>query len=885
MTDSPDDVRERLAALDAQHDDLNNRGHMRSALRVSQEMARLAREHGLVIPYLHARFKEMNRAHSVLEPELGCAVAVELVALLESEDRARQIEPALPEADYALTVGWLLSCAYDNLAEHTAQQQGYNSPGMQACISAGIEICRRTGKLECVNCFRTYAALVYRSADDLDMALHSARQVSGMAADAPGSYRRWSGAREEAWLLLLQGHLEAAAEVAHRSLELAAAYHNPGRARRGSVLLIRSIGLLAGTESSDPSGAPTRDVPAGEDADLDLTWDLHDALAATCRGDHEAAERLLIHWDQRLQKQRCLHEWFEVRLRLVALCRLVGNERRARSLAAPLEERAREACDWLTLRRLDRTLDLAVPLVPVPLLADLRAGPFGGQPRDESSRSPARGGSGNAGPPDPVRPNGDAVNESPLAAEMSEFAARLGEAGNDQEAVREVATEMLALVPPGVGHPFDAGWLLHLMQFALDSGLNLDVVWRWAREVAEPFPQDARVLNTLATLAAALSDCDNAPADLPTTEQIESLFRQSLDLDPGLPRNFARAGAFYLQHERLDDAERCLSRAFRLDRTSGPVVAQLAELYERSDRPRDGLAVLDLALREGCDEPQIAWQAAMLAYETSQFEALLTYLDRFESQRPGEGVTNYYRALAFLELNDPDRASAALEQEGRLNPQQPLPVAILKVCISGARDDLASLESQLEEMLEFRLIEASYLSFAGFSSLFHRLWGAVRKLDAQRPVWSRAVELMLESGLAPEQLFADLGPKGDPRDGVSLYRCLIWQPLDSRWARSRGCLPGQDEWAFYTSVWGVLAQDEEEARRLTLAWQGRCASLPAEIRDVEVADQNFTEVPRVVWQGMRINVDLNEADFAESETDEFDAFDGDGGDADGPDTD
>jgi hypothetical protein len=45
---------------------------------------------------------------------------------------------------------------------------------MHGCISDGIQVCQRTGKLECVNCFREYAAEVYLAADDLPMALHQA---------------------------------------------------------------------------------------------------------------------------------------------------------------------------------------------------------------------------------------------------------------------------------------------------------------------------------------------------------------------------------------------------------------------------------------------------------------------------------------------------------------------------------------------------------------------------------------------------------------------------------------------------------------------------------------------------------------------------------------
>ena len=187
MAADSDDREAELDDLEQKHDSFSDACQMRSALRVAQEIARIAKQEQLVVPYLNARFKMMNKARSVLDPDLGCEIAVELVSFLESEDRARLIQPDLPQDEYAQTVAWMSSCAYDNLAVHTANRQGYNSPGMQACISSGLEICRRTGKLQCIACFREYATEVYRAADDLDMALHSARLVSGQPDDSPGT--------------------------------------------------------------------------------------------------------------------------------------------------------------------------------------------------------------------------------------------------------------------------------------------------------------------------------------------------------------------------------------------------------------------------------------------------------------------------------------------------------------------------------------------------------------------------------------------------------------------------------------------------------------------------------------------------------------------------
>jgi hypothetical protein len=77
------------------------------------------------------------------------------------------------------------------------------------------------------------------------------------------------------------------------------------------------------------------------------------------------------------------------------------------------------------------------------------------------------------------------------------------------------------------------------------------------------------------------------------------------------------------------------------------------------------------------------------------------------------------------------------------------------------------------------------------------------------------------------------------------------QPLDEHWAQSPGCLAGQAEWDAYRILWGVLARDEDEAKRLTLAWQSRCYPLAATVEAVELLRENYTDKPGVVWQGQR----------------------------------
>lgn len=89
-------------------------------------------------------------------------------------------------------------------------------------------------------------------------------------------------------------------------------------------------------------------------------------------------------WDRRLQERQCLNDWFDVRLRLIAAYLLAGDEKRGDGLARQLESKAREARDWLTLRRLGLLLDPSVPVSPI-----APAGPIVGGASSATAAAPA----------------------------------------------------------------------------------------------------------------------------------------------------------------------------------------------------------------------------------------------------------------------------------------------------------------------------------------------------------------------------------------------------------------------------------------------------------------------------------------------------------------
>jgi len=870
-----DNVEETLDALNEKQKELLQLARFRSAFRVANEIRRLAKAEQRVIPYMFGCFTIMNNASDVLDPEVGRDAAMELISLLESEDRARAIQPDLPEAKYDSTVAWMSACAYDNLASNTAKLRGYNSHGMHECISDGILVCRRTGKLECLTCFREYATDVYRAADDLDMAMHFARE--GIAHENPGPHdRRWVGAKDLAELLMLNGQFEAAMEAAERTWELAETFHTPFSAGLDTRIVLSELSHLLGepqrvdrllsgdTGSNDPSAdsPDLKDPPSGEYPWHEMHCDQVAAVAECCAARYDAAIELLQKWDRVLTERHCLHDWFENRLRLLAAHRLAGHDREVQTLGRHLEEKAKPARDWLTLRRLGRILDSSVRPAPVPTVADCSAGLFAtrpavavpsaeGSPDEQASADDARADSET--PPEHTEEQREAP--PPLIQEFwsrMTAAAEIDDEADSDAQLADILNDILAIDHSGVTTVEEACWLIHTVRYVIGDCSRGREIWEWAEAMAAPYLQDATALNLLATLGAALRyGPDPALEEMMSEERLERMFRESLDLDATRARNFSRAGNYFLFMENMGEAERCFARGFRLDRENGELAQKLADVYNRTDRAREALVVLDLCLRERCEDPDVAWEAALTAYRLDQFEPTLTYLDRCESLEPGRPWVNYYRASSLLELDRPAEALTAAGEEARRNPDCGFAPAMHRASALGALGRTEEFRDALSGVLEVRLAELEYVSFRGLCRLFERLWKSADCLSADDPLCTQLEDRVLATGLAPDELFNAKRKAGEAVEGVNFYECVVHQPLDTRWATWPGCLADESDWTSYTVTWGVLARSEEEARELVLGWQSRCYPLPPTIHEVTAQAETYTDSSGVVWQGYR----------------------------------
>lgn len=848
------DVDQRIADMYASIVDLTKRRFVKSALELADDMARLARREQRLIPLLKAQFYFVVQADKMFQSRRGREVAVELISLLENSERARRIQANYYEPEFARICSVITTCAYDNLATHTGEILGYNSDGMHQCIADGISVCHRTGKLDCVGCFRLYASNVYLASDDVGMALHYATMVASQQKYDSGSDKRWLGARNRARILTLTGELTAARDTLIESLELAKSFHNPFSARLESLCLLETALWLIGEQGlfSDLTGETPggRGLPVGENEWFDSRWDYRDATIAWCQGDFARAIDLVSRWDQRFLHENLATEWFEARLRLIAIHRKVGDFDKATKLAQPLSKRAQLARDWMTTRRLGRLIDQDALLTPNAMLTAPLVGPFASTITKEPVELTA----------DllPITsdniPKGDEdfreVNSSPIAKQFQQILDEL-HSSEDWCNRQKLLENVLAIPVEQFVNPNDAALFLKLLPILLYDGAPYTVVWKNGEAVASRFPQTSFVVSLLASLGDTLSSLeDSGLSERIEASRIEALFRKSLDLDPDNAPNHNRAANFHHRQGNIGEAERCLARAFRLKRDDGQVAMQLAEIYRTTDRPRDALAVLDLALREGCRESQVAWIAAHSAIAINQYQSLLTYIDRFESLLPDQKWVGYYRAIGYLELGNPKKAMEALDLEEQRAPEHAFGIEILRACAASALDQPEQYRTHLEKVLEFKWSTVDYFTLTDLQSLCERLWNASACLPETDGIRLRLLDRLLLAGLATESLFEEQRMASGTEEPVNYYRCVLSQPLDERWADFDGRLKGQDNWTDYRCLWGIMAPDEEAAGRMAMAEQAKCYHLPATVEELQCLG-DFNEVPGIIWQGAR----------------------------------
>jgi hypothetical protein len=489
------EVEPLLAQVEQVHQ-LREKSLNQSAYRLADDIRRTAKSQQKLIPFLSASFGIMNISQHLFDPAMGRDAALESIALLESPERARAFQGDYETRSYEHYVHWMSACSYDNLAIAIGRMNGYNSEGMQACIADGIAVCRRTGKLSCVTCFREYATEVFRAADDLAMAGHQARTNSAKPVENPRNDRRWVGAFDETEIAMLLGQLERATECCRKTIELAPLYHTRSISDYKTATLLATILLVSGKASEidasvaalampGPNESPM--TPPGENLEYDLLVAQTRALAASLSGDHDSAIDILTDWDRTLSIKSALSAWFEVRLRLIAAHRFAGRAQNIAALSRQLEQKAGAARDFLSLRRLKVMSEPGWISCPFPSVAPFKSGPFAAPSDKSASQSVAATGDG--GPSAVAAPATPGDEQGPLFETISAIGVAMHEelVASQQQSrppqLSEIARRLIELGNGPVTHRRDAGALIFLASRMSFAFTDLLAIWEWAKAI------------------------------------------------------------------------------------------------------------------------------------------------------------------------------------------------------------------------------------------------------------------------------------------------------------------------------------------------------------------------------------------------------------------
>lgn len=152
-----DQLLEQFEELYKKYTDFEHRQLDRSAMKGAIEAKRFAKLHRLLTPYLRTCLSITDNAQTIFEAEIGTDNAMEIIALVESEEKARKFQQDFDIERDQYTSCYICACAYHSLATHTAMRCGYNSKAVHGAIDDGIHVCRRMGMLECIDYFRDFA--------------------------------------------------------------------------------------------------------------------------------------------------------------------------------------------------------------------------------------------------------------------------------------------------------------------------------------------------------------------------------------------------------------------------------------------------------------------------------------------------------------------------------------------------------------------------------------------------------------------------------------------------------------------------------------------------------------------------------------------------------
>ncbi|MFN7291847.1 MAG: tetratricopeptide repeat protein [Pirellula sp.] len=882
MSKKNSDLRElaekELEALNDRAGDLMEKSYCDSSFRLFGELRQRSKSERSLAYYVFGTFCQMTLAHRQFQFEVVRERAIELIAIFENEEQARKIEPELDLEEYEGLRYQMGACAYEVLAEATGELEGYNSEGMQECLTGGIEVCHRIGKLSCVGCFREYAYDIHQAADDYELARFHCHQVikQGDQFSERGD-RRWLATLKLGVLDVYEGELELARQKFEKSWELAQleTVNDIQGAKFGVALELHLLDLLEGKPSEIRFNELVHTLPPrGECVEYDLDRDYVQAMEFALSGEWDQAEALLMKWHRFCKLQKSISRWLERGIRLVACKRLRGEIEAAKRIAAPLEEAATKSNDWSSLKRLNTCLDQTVSITPLgTIVKNSKLHPGDNARVSESSGT------------DSVRPPYyELSTDTPLYGWLNDLGERLHKALDEEGEDADIdifRDELMLSQNRDWSNPEDIGRALHYMTYLVTPGADFKKIWEWANKMVQGFQETGYLISILARLGMGISaaerfnqitkiDFENINGELPPTlienERLDQLVRKSLQLDSSGVNNNFRAAEVFEYIDKLGEAERCYARAFKLDRSRADAALSLAKIYSLTDRNSDSHYVLDLSIREGGDSPELYFEAAMRAHNLGMYELLVSYLSTFLERYPPIQWIYYYLAIGLLETKKPKESLECIQKEITEFKGEGIHIESIIAAANGQLGNSAATASAIEKSFKMPLSEIDDLTSEGISSALERLWRAAKQIGNQL-LTSKMEQRLLRTGFAPEEYFVEKRASQKPKD-LNLYHVTILQPLDEDWENCLDRLPDQQDWTGYIAHWGVLAEDDDQAEEMVLEVQANCYSLEPEVLEVEMGEEPLHDRMGVVFQGVRMSADDMEDDEDEDEDDE-----------------
>ncbi|GAB6166974.1 hypothetical protein JCM19992_29740 [Thermostilla marina] len=837
---------------------------MHSAFTIAEEMKALAHSERALIPYLTANFYLMNAAQSLYEPEPGRQAAVENIGFLESKEEAYQFDPQLSEDEYAYTVQWMTACSYDNLAKHVAAVSGYNSPDLQDIVEEGFNVCHRTGKTDCISCFREYAVSVYREGGDLVMAVENARRVAAHPPGTQNGDRRFVGARDVVMLLTEAGRLRDAVDAVHDMWTLVDSYHATVEARITSRAATDMLALLWGDPDQVRRFVPENyrelkweNLPSVEENPyLNLVVDQAAAAEAFCAGDFDKAAEILQTWADRLKPRRIHGDRCEVLVRLANVYVAKGDREAAQRIADELYAEASPARSYLYIDRVRRLLDGRVPPTPIGLLESPDEGPYAksgvvsGTAVGDSAPSTDTPEAATTSPDEEKSPGW-----YPQCDEFDRVYRSLHEKTIEEAAqtASEMLDQVLAVDWRSFEDPNSVAVTLYFAGAFARLADRLPEAWQLAQEMHATLPEAPALLNIVAFLGSLMRSQaeanDEDPDAIIDKDRLESWFRTSLERKPHGSGHFTRAGLFFLENGALDDAEWCFSRAIAEDRTNVTAALILARIYMQKERGGDALVLLDETIRAGARELELFDLAGYLAYSMDRFTEAATYLKFYFALGGNDPWQRYSYVRSLLALDQPEKAAEVLEE---LNPEDVGDFAYLT-----AKAWLASYESKREfrdfaaQVMHIPLYTVERLTRAGVRDCLECLRKVAAKLndtDLEDVIFHR----LIAANLAAPELFEPFRMQRPSQTNLNYYVCAVQQELGNDWKTYPERFADEEDWTAYVTYWGVLARHPEEAEAYVQEMQGRAYDgAPRTFLACELQDTDFADHPGVVWQGRR----------------------------------